>query len=201
MHRLVRLLSLVFVALIATGCTTTAGTGDDAEPYRTIRVEPGRNTDEARRQNQIGLDHLERGDLIKASDAFGKALAADVEYGPAHNNLGKVYFKQADWYKAAWEFEYARKLMPKHAEPCNNLALVLEQAGELDRAVILYREATVLDGSIEYRGNLTRALIRRGERTDEVRNLLQQIIQEDSRTDWVMWARQQHATMGGGKNQ
>jgi hypothetical protein len=31
--------------------------------------------------------------------------------GPAHNNLGIVYYRQKKYYLAAWEFQYAAKLM------------------------------------------------------------------------------------------
>lgn len=186
---------LAVLACISTGCETNPSAQGDGESYRTLRVEPRRNTDEAKRENQAGLDHMAQGDLQKAYDAFGRALAADVDYGPAHNNLGKIYFKQKDWYKAAWEFEYARKLMLKHAEPRNNLGLVLEEAGELDKAVDQYKEAVNLDGNVEYRANLVRAMIRRGERTEEVRSLLQQVIDEDTRPTWAIWAKQQLANM------
>jgi len=188
------LLLLATFAFTAVRCTSPAQTGDDGEPYRTIRVEPRRDTELARKLNQEGLVHLQRAELQDAHESFTQALAADVEFGPAHNNLGKVYFRQSDWYKAAWEFEYARKLMPKHAQPCNNLGLVLEQAGELDRAVDQYRQAVTFDNSVEFQGNLARALIRRGERTKEVRLLLSDIIERDTRPDWVLWARQQQAS-------
>ena len=196
MHaKVTSIVGLVLLAFLSAGCETNPTAPGEGESYRTLRVDPRRNTDEAKRENQIGLDHMAQGDLQKASDAFGRALAADVDYGPAHNNLGKVYFKQKDWYKAAWEFEYARKLMPKHAEPRNNLGLVLEEAGELDKAVEQYKEAANLDGNIEYRANLVRALIRRGERTEEVRSLLQQVIEQDTRPTWSIWAKQQQAGM------
>ncbi len=188
----IALLAAVWFALA--GCADTAA--GPSGPYRTIAVEPGRDTDAASRQNQKGLAHLAAGELDQACDAFGRALNADVEFGPAHNNLGKVYFQRKNWYKAAWEFEYARKLMPRRAEPANNLGLVLEQAGELDRAVEHYRQAVALDsGKIEYVANLARALVRRGERTDETRRLLQRLLAEDQRPDWLIWARQQLAGM------
>lgn len=187
----------VWAALLWTsGCASTAG--ETAGDYRTIRVEPRRNTDAARRENDAGLSHLGKGELDHAAAAFRRALNEDVEFGPAHNNLGKVHYRNRDWYKAAWEFEYARKLMPKHAEPRNNLGLVLEESGEFDRAADQYREAVALDpGDIQYRANLVRALIRRGDRTDEVRSLLKQVIEEDTRPEWVTWARQQQTIVSG----
>lgn len=187
--RLLALL-LTLAPLLLVGCETGSST---TEPrYRTVTAEPRRNTDLARRLNEQGLEHLEAGRLDQAADHFQRALTADVEFGPAHNNLGRVYFERQRWYEAALEFDAAAKAMPKRPEPRNNLGLVLEQAGELDRAVAHYREAVGLaPKSIEYRANLARALLRRGDRTDEVRTLLRQIVDEDRRPDWIVWARQQ----------
>jgi Flp pilus assembly protein TadD len=181
------------IALAASiwGCAATHGDSADL-PYRTVKADPLRNTDTAKRENLAGLEHLAQGDLESAEKAFSRSLAADVEFGPAHNNLGKVHYRRQDWYRAAWEFEYAKKLLPRHAEPANNLGLVLEQGGQLDRAVDEFRLAVSLDKTnIHYTANLARAMIRRGDRTDEVRDLLQQVVEKDTRPDWSIWARQQ----------
>ncbi len=173
------------------------GMEKDSISYRTISTEPFRNTDAAKRENQKGLEHLQNEEYDKAVDSFRRALTADVEFGPAHNNLGKVYYKQEKWYKAAWEFERARKLLPDNAEPVNNLGLVCEKAGDLDQAVEYYRQAADLDSNnIRCRANLARALIKRGDRTDEVRKLLERILREDTRPDWIIWARQQQQNIG-----
>lgn len=185
--------------LLLVGCNGSHRTVDTSTgEYRTISVTPLRDTDAAKRANDRGLSLLADGELDKAKDAFKDALTADVEYGPAHNNLGKVYYMQRDWYKAAWEFEYAKKQMPKHAGPHNNLGLVLEHAGELDKAVDEYRAAVSLaPDNMQYIGNLARTLVRRGDtRTDETRTLLKQIVENDKRIPWVIWARQELAGMG-----
>lgn len=180
--------------LTGAGCVGTSADRSSNGVYRTISVDPRRDTEAAKGANRAGLEHLAKGETEQAADAFGRALTADVEFGPAHNNLGKVYYQQRDWYKAAWEFEYARKLLPKRAEPSNNLGLVLEETGSLDRAVDHYREAVGFDPDvIQYRANLVRALIRRGDRTEEVRSLLRQLLEKDTRPDWLIWARQQQA--------
>lgn len=177
------------------GCSSPAASAQGGS-YTTVRADPARDTAAARTLNQRGLEQLEAGHLSQAESLFKQALTADVEFGPAHSNLGKVYFRQSDWYKAAWEFEYAAKLMPKRAEPRNNLGLVLERVGEMERAIEQYRHAMALDPeSPEYRGNLVRALVRHGDRSDEVRQLLQQVVEKDPRRDWQTWARQQQIRM------
>src|SRR4029453_19576722 len=104
------------------------------------------------------------------------ALAADVMCGPAHNNLGKVYYHQHKLYLAAWEFQYAMKLMPNVPEPRNNLGLVFESAGKLDDAVASYDEARGLEpDNVQFIGNLARARVRRGDDDAGVRDLLRQL--------------------------
>ena len=200
MHqRILLILGLATLAADAGGCASFLTNESAQPPYRTIRTQPGRSTDLARKANAQGLAHLAAGELDQALRAFQKALTADVEFGPAHNNLGKVYYQQEDWYRAAWEFEYATRLLPRHAEPQNNLGLVLERAGELDRAVDCYRKAVGFDPHrIEYRGNLVRALCRRGERTSEVRTLLREVLEEDTRIAWRAWAERMLASMDEG---
>ena len=183
-------------ALLAGGGCAGPG-GDDGQPdYRTVQAELGRDTEAAKKAHARGLDHLDRGELEPAAEAFRQALGHDSEFGPAHNNLGKVYFQQDRLYRAAKEFDYARRLMPKHPAPHNNLGLLHERSEEFDRAIEHYRRAVELGPKrVEFKVNLARALIRRGDRTQEVRKLLEQILDEGENADWLMWAKRQLATM------
>ena len=94
------------------------------DEYRTLGKEPKRDSDLARDENARAIALLEERDWEGAERALRAALAADVMHGPAHNNLGKVYYHQGKLYLAAWEFQYAAKLMPNQPEPKNNLGLV-----------------------------------------------------------------------------
>lgn len=67
-----------------------------------------------------------------------------MTYGPAHNHLGQLYFERQDDYQVAWEFEYARKLMPERPEPLCNLGQIDRAVGKLDRAVEYYEKAYAL---------------------------------------------------------
>jgi predicted Zn-dependent protease len=112
-----------------------------------------------------------------------------VTYGPAHNSLGVVYLRQGKLYPAAQEFQYACKLMPNQPEPRNNLGLVLEAVGKAEDAVAEYEKALAPQpDNPELIGNLARALVRRGDRTARVRDLLEQVVLKDSRREWVQWA-------------
>ncbi len=157
--------------------------------YQTLKAEPHRDTKGASKWNGIGLRAHSKGKLARAEEAFQKALIQDVSFGPAHNNLGRLYFERGDYYLAAWEFEYARKLMPGNPDPVNNLGLVYEAADRLGAAIELYEEAReIAQDDPEYLANLTRAKLKRGDAAPEVAQLLEEVVWRDGRPDWKEWA-------------
>lgn len=192
MRLTIHLLLCLSVATMLTGCNKTKTTA--SRNYRTISVDPTRDTEAARRLHAQGLAYLDADELDKAQQAFTDSLTADPQFGPSHNNLGLVYYKNRDYYRAAHEFDLAIGLLPGSAEPHNNLGLALEQsnqAGRLDDAIAEYRQAVSMEPeNMQYAGNLARALIRRGDRTDETRALLEKLIAKDTRADWLIWAKQ-----------
>jgi Flp pilus assembly protein TadD len=162
--------------------------------YETIANDPLRDTDLARRETARGVALLDAGDLAGAEAALKAALAADRTWGPAHNNLGKVYFQQSDrqsnLYLAAREFDFAMKLMPNQPEPPNNLGMVFERVGKLDDAVEQYGKAVAVEPDhVQAIGNLARARIKRGDRDADVRALLGKLVLRDTRPEWLAWAR------------
>ena len=159
-----------------------------AERYQTVPKESERDADLARRENARAAALMDKGDDAAAEVALKAALDADVMCGPAHNNLGKVYYRQGKFYPAALEFQFAMKLMPNQPEPPNNLGLVFEAAGKLDEAAESYGKAVALEpGNVQAMGNLARARYRRGDRDEEVRALLTQLVLRDTRPDWLAW--------------
>jgi Flp pilus assembly protein TadD len=170
--------------------------------YQTVGRDPQRDADAAARENARGADLMDHGDWAGAEAAFKAALTADVLHGPAHNNLGKVYFHQGKLYLAAWEFQYAMKLMPNQPEPLNNLGLVFEAAGKLDDAVASYDKAAALEpDGVEPLGNLARARYRRGDRGDDVKVLLNKLVVLDTRPDWLRWAKTTLVRMEAGEDE
>lgn len=188
----------LLLVLLMPGCGSTDKVDD--ESYRTIKANPLRDTDAAREANEQGLEHLDAGEIEQAELAFKKALKADKEFGPAHNNLGKVYYLKKNWYFAAHEFDNAIRLMPNHAGPYNNLGLTLIGSGEpgkIDDAIEHFRKATTLDPlNIEYQANLAQTLLNRGEKTAEVITLLRSVAARDERVEWRRWASHRLAAMG-----
>jgi Tfp pilus assembly protein PilF len=182
------MLSIVMVA----GCASAP----QASKYQTMSDNPARHTELAQQRNREALARMQDGELDKAAALLTAALEADVTFGPGHNNLGKAYYLQKKYYLAAWEFQYAIKLMPNMPEPRNNLGLVMEAVGKLDEAVDQYAAAASLEpDNPQILGNLVRAHIRRGDRDEDTRAMLSELILRDTRPAWVAWARQKLAMM------
>ncbi len=143
------------------------------------------------------VELIKNGNLEEARKQLELALEADVFFGPAHNNLGNVYYMQKKFYLAAWEFQYAAKLMPTKAEPKNNLGLVFEQVGKLDDAAKYYEEALALEpDNTEVIGNLARAYVRENRKDEKTRQLLTDLIMKEDRPKWKAWAEERLKLMG-----
>ncbi len=185
--------AVILQAIIAaSGCSVFQ---KKSEPgYATVIADPCRDQQTAIEQTKRASHLLAKGKCSEAEEALHQALIADVTYAPAHNNLGSLYLSQGKLYLAAWEFEYARKLMPDNPGVCNNLGLVYESADRLDKAIEYYQTANQMDSrNPEFIGNLARALLTRDEQAVEVQTLLSDLVLYDTRPEWIGWAREQLA--------
>jgi Tfp pilus assembly protein PilF len=177
------------VLLAACGCGPSAGR---LAPARDPGAAPAQDVERARAHLARALELLGRGQLDGAEAELRDALKADLMAGPAHNNLGVVFFRQRKLYQAAWEFQYAVKLLPGQAEPRNNLGMVFETVGKLDEATKWYEEAYKLEPeTVEVIGNLARVYVRTQRKDDKTRQLLGEVVLRDERPEWVAWARDQ----------
>ena len=191
---------LAAAALLASGCHRPSTA--DLNPYEPLPKDPGRDTDLARRHNARAAQLLGQGQLDQAEKELHAALAADLFFGPAHNNLGTVYYRQEKFYLAAWEFQYASQLMTAKAQPRNNLGMVFEAVGKLDDAAKWYEAALAIEPeSLDTTANLARVYTRQNRTDDRTRDLLHQIVLKDPRPTWIQWARQRLALLGAAKTQ
>lgn len=189
------LILVVTISVMALGCRQNVPAVHHS--YETIGQDLRRNTDLAKQKNALAIVQIAQGKYPEAEKLLKDALDADVTYGPAHNNLGKVYFQEHELYLAAWEFQYASKLMPDIPEPRNNLGIVLESVGKLDEAVGCYDEALKMGpDNPQFLGNDARARYRRGDRDEHLRGMLQDLLLRDTRSDWNAWAKEQLVLMG-----
>ena len=179
---------ILWIACIA-GCAHFRS--DTPANYRTLAESPLRDTETAREKTMEATACLDRGALEEAEAQLNEALIADVKYGPAHVALGTVYFRRGDFYLAAWEYEYAAREMPNRPEPHNNLGLIFESAGKLDEATDAFAYAMSLaPEEPEFLGNYLRARLKQGDRSHELRPMLEQLVMLERRPEWRMWAQQ-----------
>ncbi|MEM9916311.1 MAG: tetratricopeptide repeat protein [Planctomycetota bacterium] len=193
-RKLTTRVAIAFISLgllTGTGCASRGG-----DRYHVVQAHRQANHEAARAKSDAALEAIEVRDFDAAEQLLLDAIAANVGFGPAHNNLGKVYYEQGKLYLAAWEFEYAIKLMPHHPEPRNNLALVLETVRRFDESITHYEAALDLEpDNPELLGNLARAKLRRGDPPDEIKQLLMDLVLKDSRPEWIDWANNELAHM------
>lgn len=195
MTRLLHLLLLtVILATCCHGCADKPAA--TVRSYQTVAVDPRRDTETARECNTRGAELLDQDDLAGAEAEFIAALEADLFFGPAHSNLGAVYYRQKHYYKAAWEYQYAAKIMPGVAAPHNNLGLLYETVGKIDPALASFSQAHKLaPAAIEITVNLARIRIRKKMLDDDTRDLLHEIIRRGNTQSHIDWAAKRLAEM------
>ena len=210
-RRFAHSMGTLLLLVLAGGCSMFAE--KSLPDYRTVEASPHRDTAKAEHEHQRALKIFDacerpwlcpvdcgciRGKLCsihQAEEHLQNALIADVRYGPAHNTLGMLYFSQDKLYLAAWEFDYAMRLMKGRPEPLNNMGLIFEAAGQNEKAIEMYEQAMEMTpDNPEYIGNLARARLKQGEPLGGVRHLLERTVIVDPRPEWVTWASDQLRT-------
>lgn len=180
---LVATLIAVFSLPCLTGCVRST-----QSPYSTASTTVQRDTVLARelyaRIQRLGPEQRD-----EAEQLLRDCLAADLYHGPAHNNLGVILLDREDLYRAANEFEWARKLMPGHPAPRVNLAMTLERAGRYDDAISAYDAAlAVFDGHLPAIQGKARLQVRYNRFDETTLALLNEIaLRGDS--EWQEWAK------------
>ncbi len=183
-------------ALCVSGChSLTSRHSTEAIPYTTQPPVSSDVNQRAQHLNSRGLRAFEIGNLAKAEQLFREALEVDVNFGPAHNNLGQIYLARHQLYLAAWEFEYAANLMPELVEPIINQGLAYETGERMDRAAEIYQEAYNRQSNHPVAiASLVRARIKQDADPYEIAYLLDELIMHDGRREWVEWAKELRAT-------
>ena len=191
MKAALQLTTLLLLALIGlAGCSSFGFLDSDS---RTILLGDGSR---AERQHRRGVRLTKAGKFEEAELAFHNAVIANADFGPAHNNLGLLFYKQGDLYSAAKSFEQAMRLLPERAEPINNLAMTLEGGGKFMDAIELYEAARAMEPeNAEYLANLVRARLRHGDVDFRVQQELEELAFIEVRPDWRSFAQRQLTMM------
>jgi Tfp pilus assembly protein PilF len=188
--------AIALVASLSCGCSSWSS--KQPGTYVTLQPDSDHDADQTRKSYQAARKNMdkhargEKSDLAEVEKQLREALAADVRFGPAHHSLGVLYTWQKKLYLAAWEFEYAARLMPDRFEPLNNLGLAYESVGKYEQAISYYLLAREKSpNSPDVIGNLARASFRSGQSVDELRPLLEDVLTIDTRPEWRRWAAEQ----------
>lgn len=178
---------LLLLACALQACTPAPRTVNPYSPAPST----ARDTAQAERLNRKAADLL-NSDPDQAERLLREALSADLFHGPAHNNLGVLYFSQGLLYEAAGEFEWARKLLPGHPDPRLNLALTLERGGRVDEALAAYDAALEVDPwHIQTMQALARLQLRTTRPDARTPALLDEIALRGQTPQWRSWALEQ----------
>lgn len=181
-------IALVLVAAAAAGCSTAKRT----DPYAPVS-EGARDTQKAIALNNEALPFMDKGDsssMNNAEDLLRQALAADLYFGPAHNNLGVIYLQKGKLFEAAGEFEWARRLLPGHPDPRVNLAMTLESAGRSDDAMATYRTALeIYPDYVAAAQGLARLQLKSGKADERTPALLRVVAMQGETEEWRDWAK------------
>lgn len=173
----------VAAVLSILGCSSPSPLG----PYATGTAE----SRDGGRAQQLTSDAMACADAdpVRAEQLLRDALTADLFHGPAHNDLGVLFFRQGKLYEAANEFEWARKLMPGHPDPRLNLALVLERAGHADEAFKAFDSALeVAPEHIPTMQAYARLAIREGRRDEKTSAMVKSVALRGETESWRTWA-------------
>jgi len=177
---------VLLAALLA--APAACSSGGPLGPYSTAS-ESDRDSTKAEQLTAKAVDCAED-NPAQAETLLRDALTADLYHGPAHNDLGVLYFREGKLYEAANEFEWARKLMPGQPDPRMNLALTLERAGHVAEAFSAYDAA--LEVAPEHVPTLqayASLAVRQGRRDEKVAAMIKTIALRGESEAWRSWAR------------
>lgn len=155
--------------LVAAGDAATRTVAQTAlnDPVRSVRIEAawalrqsfdtnslaGRdlltflhfNADQPSGAMQLGVFHLDRGNLPLALDYFRRAVSWDTNSAPLHHALALALSMDGKPAEALASLETACRLAPRDAEYRYKLALALNEVGRLNDARVALEETVKLD--------------------------------------------------------
>ena len=112
--------------------------GDDKEPAFVYESK-------ALYEHSIAVIHEKKGDLAAAREAYGRALAEDLAFHPAHARLGFLAYAAGDTTTALNELELAVQLSGDDAALRYSYGVALAFARRLDEAAEQLRKAMALE--------------------------------------------------------
>jgi len=128
--------------------------------------------------------------LIKAEEAYRKALEIEPDMAPALTNLGNLKFKSGDFVQAENFYREAIKIDPYLPQPYYNLGCLKLETGRPDLAIIFLKKAHELDPSFaDACFNLALAYEKEGRKEDAV-FYYRKFVEMEQDSPWSQMARE-----------
>jgi Tfp pilus assembly protein PilF len=131
----------------------------------------------ARKEYELGLRFVSKGDVSKAASHFQNALTIYPEYLAARNDLGAQFLKLKQIDKAEQNFKMVLEKDPKNFNAKFNLGLVRVERKDYDDAIVQLNQAIALDSTRSVaRLWLGVAFLEKGDLSTAERELLKSLV-------------------------
>ena len=128
------------VAALVLGCALATGAALAQERVlEALEARLAANPRDAAGLEELGIEHLRRGDYARAFIQFHKSLAVAPERGTPHFYLGLIYFEKGIHSKEIEAYHKALLRLPEFMPAHLNLAHAYLAAGRIEEAIEQYR--------------------------------------------------------------
>ena len=112
----------------------------------------------------LGVSFFNQRELVKAIQAYQKAIALDPTYVEAYNNLGIAYQELGDSTKAFDAYRKSVETNPQYEKGYNNLGILLYRKGRNEEAIEAFQKAIAINpNNVESHINLGVLFKKRGQ--------------------------------------
>lgn len=123
-------------------------TGDYDAAWSNLQLAAQMTPDDPEIWNNTGLVARKRGDVVKAREAYSKALGLKADYPECLNNMAVLEMQSGNTGKAKELLEKALALAPANPEANFHMALLNEMGGDKKRAVEYYKRFVTVGTSL-----------------------------------------------------
>jgi len=95
--------------------------------------------------NNLGVEHIHRGEIIQAISDFNHAIDVDPGYASAYNNRAGIYDKWGNFTQSLADYNTAIKIAPRYAEAYYNRGTTYAERGLFTQAMSDYNKAIDID--------------------------------------------------------
>jgi type IV pilus biogenesis/stability protein PilW len=93
----------------------------------------------------LGVEFHNRREILKAAQAYQKAIEIDPTYIEAYNNLGILYQEIGDLNKALEAYQKAIEINPRYEKTLNNLGILFLLTNRYNEAIEAFRKAIAIN--------------------------------------------------------